>query len=195
MTASTVAQYLAALPADRRAALSAVRKAINENLPDGYEEGMQFGMIGWYVPLSVYPAGYGENPKVPLSFVALASQKSGMVLHFLCFYGHPTLSTWFTSEYKKSGKKLDMGKGCVRFKSLEDLALDTRGSASGTGTRQRTRMSHAKREVGAACALLLVQRRSRDNRPVGRTARSRMERRDACDIDGSSRAAEISGSE
>jgi uncharacterized protein YdhG (YjbR/CyaY superfamily) len=65
MTASTVAQYLAALPADRRAALSAVRKTINENLPDGYEEGMQFGMIGWYVPLSVYPAGYGENPKVP----------------------------------------------------------------------------------------------------------------------------------
>ena len=164
MTASTVAQYLAALPADRRAALSAVRKAINENLPDGYEEGMQFGMIGWYVPLSVYPAGYGENPKVPLSFVALASQKSGMVLYFLCFYGHPTLRDWFISEwsdweerhrrtvtqakprpgfpsrevavsgvgrganqYKKSGKKLDMGKGCVRFKSLEDLALDVVG--------------------------------------------------------------------
>src|SRR5438270_3070031 len=126
MTASTVAHDLAAIHADRRAALSAVRKAINENLPDGYEEGMQFGMIGWYVPLSVYPAGYGENPKVPLSFVALASQKSGMVLHFLCFYGHPTLSTWFTSEYKKSGKKLDMGKGCVRFRSLEDLALDDR---------------------------------------------------------------------
>ncbi len=127
MTASTVAQYLAALPADRRAALSAVRKVINENLPDGYEEGMQFGMIGWYVPLSAYPAGYGENPKVPLSFVALASQKSGMVLHFLCFYGHPTLSTWFTSEYKKSGKKLDMGKGCVRFKKLDDLALNVVG--------------------------------------------------------------------
>ena len=99
MTASTVAEYLDALPADRRAALSAVRKAINENLPEGYEEGMQFGMIGWYVPLSMYPAGYGENPKVPLPLVALASQKSGMVLHFLCFYGHPTLSTWFTSEW------------------------------------------------------------------------------------------------
>ena len=153
MTASTVAQYLAALPADRRAVLSAVRKVINENLPDGYEEGMQFGMIGWYVPLSMYPAGYGENPKVPLSFVALASQKSGMVLHFLCFYGHPTLRDWFISEwsdweratwtekprgsgervgrrtnqYKKSGKKLDMGKGCVRFKSLEDLALNVVG--------------------------------------------------------------------
>jgi hypothetical protein len=127
MAASTVAQYLAALPADRRAALSAVRKAINENLPDGYEEGMQFGMIGWYVPLAMYPAGYGENPKVPLPLVALASQKSGMVLHFLCFYGHPTLSTWFVSAYKKSGKKLDMGKGCVRFKKLEDLALDVVG--------------------------------------------------------------------
>ena len=127
MTPSTVAQYLAALPADRRAALSAVRKAINENLPDGYEEGIQYGMIGWYVPLSVYPAGYGENPKVPLSFVALASQKSGMVLHFLCFYGHPTLSTWFISEYQKSGKKLDMGKGCVRFKKLDDLALNVVG--------------------------------------------------------------------
>jgi hypothetical protein len=127
MTASTVTQYLAAFPADRRAALSAVRKAINQNLPHGYEEGMQFGMIGWYVPLSLYPAGYGENPKVPLPLVALASQKSGMVLHFLCFYGHPTLSTWFTTEYKKSGKKLDMGKGCVRFKKLEDLALDVVG--------------------------------------------------------------------
>jgi uncharacterized protein YdhG (YjbR/CyaY superfamily) len=109
MAASTVAQYLAALPADRRAAVSAVRKVINENLPCGYEEGMQFGMIGWYVPLSLYPAGYGENPKVPLSFVALASQKSGM------------------GAYKKSSKKLDMGKGCVRFKSLEDLALDVVG--------------------------------------------------------------------
>ncbi|MFN2604252.1 MAG: DUF1801 domain-containing protein [Gemmatimonadaceae bacterium] len=124
MPASTVAEYLAALPADRRAALGAVRKVINDNLPDGYEEGMQFGMIGWYVPLSTYPAGYGENPKVPLPLVALASQKSGMVLHFLCFYGHPTLSTWFVSQYKKSGKKLDMGKGCVRFNKLDHLALD-----------------------------------------------------------------------
>ena len=86
-----MAQYLAALPADRRAAISAVRQAINENLPEGYEEGIQCGMIGWYVPLSVYPAGYGGNPKVPLPLVALASQKSGMVLHFISFYGDPTL--------------------------------------------------------------------------------------------------------
>src|ERR1051326_3339477 len=84
-------------------------------------------MISWFVPISMYPAGYGENPKVPLPLVALASQKSGMVLHFLCFYGHPTLSTWFTNEYNKSGKKLDMGKGCVRFNKLDDLALDVVG--------------------------------------------------------------------
>src|SRR6476469_10029925 len=116
MTASTVAQYLDALPADRRAAITAVRKVINDNLPKGYEEGIQFGMIGWYVPLSMYPAGYGENPKVPLPLVAIASQKSGMVLHFLSYYGHPALLSWITSEYQKSGKKLDMGKGCVRFK-------------------------------------------------------------------------------
>ena len=127
MPASSVAEYLAALPADRRAAISAVRKAINENLPDGYEEGIQFGMIGWYVPLSMYPEGYGENRKVPLPLLGLASQKSGMVLHFVCFYGHPTLSDWFVNEYKKSGKKLDMGKGCVRFKELEDLPLDVIG--------------------------------------------------------------------
>ena len=135
MAASTVTQYLAALPADRRAALSAVRKAINENLPEGYEEGLQFGMIGWYVPLSLYPAGYGDNSKVPLPLISLASQKSGMVLHFMSFYGHHTLRDWFISEwsdweratwteeprgsgervgrrtnqYQKSGKKLDMG--------------------------------------------------------------------------------------
>jgi uncharacterized protein YdhG (YjbR/CyaY superfamily) len=127
MAASTVAEYLAALPADRRAAVSAVRKTINENLPEGYEEGMQFGMIGWYVPLSLYPAGYGGNPKVPLPLIALASQKTGMVLHCPCLYMDPTLSSRFTSEYQKSGKKLDMGKGCVRFKSLEDLALNVVG--------------------------------------------------------------------
>jgi uncharacterized protein YdhG (YjbR/CyaY superfamily) len=127
MPASAVTQYLAALPANRRTAISAVRKTITENLPNGYEEGIQFGMISWYVPLSLYPAGYGENPKMPLALVALGSQKSGMVLHFLCFYSDPTLSTWFVSEYQKSGKKLDMGKGCVRFNSLDDLALDVIG--------------------------------------------------------------------
>jgi uncharacterized protein YdhG (YjbR/CyaY superfamily) len=127
MPASTVAEYLAALPADRRAALSAVRKVINDNLPEGYEEGIQFGMIGWYVPLSMYSPGYGPSKKVPLPLVGLASQKTGMVLHFIGLYMNPTLCTWFVSEYKKSGKKLDLGKGCVRFNKLENLALDVLG--------------------------------------------------------------------
>ncbi len=126
MPASTVAEYLAALPADRRAALSAVRKVVKENLPHAYES-MQFGMIGWFVPLPLYPAGYGGNRKVPLPLVGLASQKSGMVLHFPCLYIDPSLSEWFVTEYKKSGTKLDMGKGCVRFKTLEDLPLDVIG--------------------------------------------------------------------
>ena len=129
MTASTVAQYLAALPADRRAALSAVRKTINENLPDGYEEGIQFGMIGWYVPLSMYPAGYGENPKVPLSFVALASQKSGMVLHFLCFYGHPTLEIGSSANGARGNERHRRKSREVAVSESGDERINTRRAA------------------------------------------------------------------
>src|SRR4051812_33535975 len=124
MPASTVAEYLAALPADRREALNEVRRGINRALPPGYKEGIQFGMISWFVPLSTYPAGYGGNPKVALPLISLASQKSYMALHMICFYGQPTLFEWFKAQYAKSGKKLEMGQGCLRFKRLEDLALD-----------------------------------------------------------------------
>lgn len=124
MPASTVTEYLSALPADRRDAVNAVRQAINQVLPTGYEEGIQFGMISWFVPLSTYPAGYGGNPKQPLPLISLASQKSYMALHMICFYGQPALLDWFKGQYEKSGKKLDMGMGCLRFKTLGDLALD-----------------------------------------------------------------------
>jgi hypothetical protein len=127
MPGPTVEQYLATLPPDRRAALDAVRKEINRNLPSGYEEGVQFGMISWYVPLSTYPKGYGGNAKVPLPLLSLGSPKSHMALHMLCFYGNPTLSAWFKGEYEKSGKKLDMGLGCLRFKTLGALAVDVVG--------------------------------------------------------------------
>lgn len=128
MPATTVAEYLAALPADRRAALTAVRKEINRSLPAGYREGMQFGMIGWYVPLSTYPAGYGGNTKEPLPIVGLGSMKSHMALHLgVCFYAQPAVQEWFTNAYSHSGKKLDMGMGCVRFKTLDALALDVVG--------------------------------------------------------------------
>jgi hypothetical protein len=124
MPASTVTEYLAALPADRREALNEVRRGINRALPPGYKEGIQFGMISWFVPLSTYPAGYGGNKKVPLPLISVASQKSYMALHMICFYGQQALRDWFTAQYGKSGRKLDMGQGCLRFKTLPALALD-----------------------------------------------------------------------
>ncbi|MSU47651.1 MAG: DUF1801 domain-containing protein [Opitutus sp.] len=124
MPPSSVTEYLAELPAERRDALSAVRRGINRVLPPGYKEGFQFGMITWSVPLADFPAGYGGNPQQPLPLVGLVSQKAYVSLHMICFYGQPALLEWFTAQYAKSGKKLDMGKGCLRFKTLSDLALD-----------------------------------------------------------------------
>jgi hypothetical protein len=124
MPATTVTEYLAALPADRREALNEVRRGINRALPSGYKEGIQFGMISWFVPLSTYPAGYGGNKKVALPVISLASKSSYMALHMICFYGQPALKEWFTARYAKSGRKLDMGQGCLRFKALPELALD-----------------------------------------------------------------------
>jgi hypothetical protein len=124
MAATSITEYLAALPADRREALKEVRKAINRALPKGYDEGIQFGMMSWFVPLSTYPAGYGGNKKVALPLISVASQKGYMALHMICFYGQPELREWFTAQYAKSGKKLDMGQGCLRFKTLDGLALD-----------------------------------------------------------------------
>ncbi|MCC6130446.1 MAG: DUF1801 domain-containing protein, partial [Acidobacteria bacterium] len=121
--APTVDEYLASLPEDRRAALAAVRDVIRKNLDPSYEEGMQYGMIGYYVPHSVYPAGYHCDPKQPLPFAGLASQKGHMSLYLMCVYGDSEQEKWFREEWAKTGKKLDMGKSCVRFKKVEDLAL------------------------------------------------------------------------
>ncbi|QRN93743.1 DUF1801 domain-containing protein [Archangium violaceum] len=127
--ATTVDQYLASLPEDRRAALSAVRDVILENLDESYEEGMQYGMIGYYVPHKVFPAGYHCDPKQPLPFASLASQKNHMAVYLMCVYGQPEQEKWFREAWAKTGKKLDMGKSCVRFKKLEDVALDVIGEA------------------------------------------------------------------
>jgi hypothetical protein len=128
-SATTVEAYLAALPEDRRLAIEAVRKVILDNLDDGYEEGIQYGMIGYYVPHRVYPAGYHCDPKQPLPFAALASQKGYMSVYLMCIYGHAALRSWFEKAWADAGKKLDMGKSCVRFKKLDDLALDVLGEA------------------------------------------------------------------
>ena len=127
--AITVQQYLAELPADRRPLIESVRAVILKNLDPTFEEGMQYGMIGYYVPHRVYPAGYHCDPKQPLPFVCLASQKNYMSVYLGCVYGHAEQERWFQKEWAKTGKKLDMGKSCIRFKKLDDLALDVIGES------------------------------------------------------------------
>ncbi len=129
--AATVAAYLASLPADRRAAIEAVRKVILDNLDDGYAEGMQYGMIGYCVPHSRFPAGYHCDPKQPLPFAGLASQKNHMSVYLMGVYsdGKDHMSNWFREAWRATGKKLDMGKCCIRFKKVDDVALDVIGEA------------------------------------------------------------------
>ena len=122
--AATVEAYLAELPAERREAIETVRRTILANLPDGYEEQMSFGMIGYVVPLSRYPDTYNKQP---LALAALASQKRHMAVYLNNVYGDPATLEWFTAAYAASGKRLDMGKSCVRFKRLADLPLDVIG--------------------------------------------------------------------
>ena len=127
--ASTVDEYLAELPADRRIAIQAVRKVILKNLRKGFEEGMQYGMIGYFVPHSLYPAGYHCDPQQPLPFVGVASQKNYMSVYLMCLYTDAKEEQEFRKRWAETGKKLDMGKCCVRFKKLEDLSLDIIGEA------------------------------------------------------------------
>ncbi|MCC7421087.1 MAG: DUF1801 domain-containing protein [Planctomycetaceae bacterium] len=122
--AATVEQYLAELPDDRRAIVEPIRQVFLKNLSGGYEEGMQYGMIGYYVPHTLYPAGYHCDPKQPLPFACIASQKNYLSLYLMCVYDEGELGTWFREAWAKTGKKLDMGKSCVRFKRLDDLPLD-----------------------------------------------------------------------
>ena len=122
--ATLVEEYLDELPDDRREAISAIRDVINENLPDGYEEAMASGMIGWGIPLEDYPDTYNGQPIGP---VALASQKNHMALYLMGVYGDEELEEWFRAQYAARGLKLDMGKSCVRFKRLDQVPLDVIG--------------------------------------------------------------------
>ena len=121
---TTVKAYVDSLPDDRRKAIRVVRAAVNRALPKGYREGIQYGMIGWFVPHRVYPAGYHCDPKQPVPFAGLASQKNYMSLYLMCIYGDEKHRMWFEKAWAKTGKKLDMGKSCIRFKKVEDLPLD-----------------------------------------------------------------------
>ena len=122
--AKTVEDYLSELDDTRREAISTVRNVVLENLPDGYEEMMLFGMITYAVPLSTFPDTYNKQP---LMYAALASQKRHMALYLTNVYGDGSLEAWFRERYKATGKRLDMGKSCVRFRKLDDLPLDLVG--------------------------------------------------------------------
>ncbi len=123
----SVDHYLDSLPEDRAAALRAVRQVVLANLPPGYEETVQYGMIGYVVPHSVFPPGYHCDPKEPLPFCHLGSQKNHMAVYLMPLYSDEGLLNWFVEEYKKTGKRLDMGKSCVRFKKLDDLPVELIG--------------------------------------------------------------------
>lgn len=124
----TVDDYIDSLPEDRRIAIRAVREAVNARLPAGYEEGIVYNMISWFVPFTRLAETYNNQP---LCLASLGSQKNYMVLHLMCVYGDPKLRTWFEKAYKASGKKLDMGKGCLRFKTLDHLPLGVIGETIG----------------------------------------------------------------
>ncbi len=120
--ATTPEQYLKELPADRKEAVTQLRNTILKNLPKGFKEVMSYGMLGYVVPHEIYPDGYNCNPKLPLAFMNLGSQKNYISLHHMGVYGEPKLLQWFTGEYPKhSMAKLDMGKGCIRFKNPDDI--------------------------------------------------------------------------
>jgi hypothetical protein len=121
---TTVDSYIAELSSDRKEAIAAVRKVILKNIDPAFQETMQYGMIGYSVPHSVYPAGYHCDPKQPLPFAGLASQKNYMSLYLCSAYNDTEFDNWIRSAFEKVGKKLDMGKCCIRFKKLDDLPMD-----------------------------------------------------------------------
>ena len=122
--AKSVDAYLAELPLQRRTVVSTVRDMVNAHIPPGYEEGMAYGMIGWSIPLSRYPVTYNKQP---LSYAALAAQKAHYALYLNCIDAGSEREDRLRLEFEEAGKRLDMGKSCVRFKAIDDLALDAIG--------------------------------------------------------------------
>lgn len=120
--AITINEYINSLPDERKKVISELRKVIKKNLPSGFSEVMSYGMIGYVVPHSMYPAGYHCNPSLPLGFMNIASQKNFIALYHMGIYADKKLLEWFVSEYPKYSKlKLDMGKSCIRFKKMDQI--------------------------------------------------------------------------
>lgn len=126
--ATTVSEYLSSLPTDRQAVIERLREVVLQNLPAGFEERMTFGMIGYVIPLSRYPAGYHVQPGLPLLFLALASQKNHIALYHMGLYADLALERWFADEYaRRVPVKLDMGKSCIRFRNPKHIPYDLIG--------------------------------------------------------------------
>jgi len=123
--AETPKQYVEELPEDRKPIIKKIRSIIRKSLPKGFKEVMNYGMLGYVVPHSIYPDGYHCDPKLPLPFMALASQKNFIALYHSGIYANPKLYDWFVAEYPKhSTRKLDMGKSCIRLKKMDDIPYD-----------------------------------------------------------------------
>lgn len=121
-------EYIKQLPSERKEALSKLREIILQNLPDGFEEQMSYGMLGYVVPHSKYPAGYHCSPELPLPFLSIASQKNFVAVYHMGIYADQKLYDWFVKEYPKHCKrKLDMGKSCIRFKYMDDIPYELIG--------------------------------------------------------------------
>lgn len=126
--ANTPEEYIAQIPEERKEPIKKLQKVIKENLPNGFEEQIQYGMIGYVVPHSIYPDGYHCDPKIPLPFMNIASQKNFIAVYSSALYAKKELMDWFVAEFPKHCKrKLDMGKSCVRFKKIEEIPYELIG--------------------------------------------------------------------
>ena len=139
-------EYIASLPEDRRHDIAQVANVVRDNLPEGFKEGMLYGMIGWYVPLERFGDTYNGQP---LGLAALASQKNYISLYLNSVYGDPKTEAWFRERYAASGKKLNMGKSCVRFKRVEDVSLEVIGETIARVDLERF-LAHYKEARGSS---------------------------------------------
>jgi uncharacterized protein YdhG (YjbR/CyaY superfamily) len=125
--AKTIDEYVAQVPPERLEAFEQLLQVVRGNIDPGFEERISYGMIGWVVPHSIWPAGYHVNPKDPVPFVNLANQKHYFALYHMAIYANPTLLAWFQDAYTETGYKLDMGKGCIRFKNMKQIPYELMG--------------------------------------------------------------------
>lgn len=138
INANTPEEYIEQLPAERQTVISKLRNIILQNLPEGFREEINYGMIGYVVPKTVYPSGYHCDPKLPLPFISIASQKNFVAYYHMGIYADDHLLKWFTDEYAKHCKsKPDMGKSCIRFKKMNDIPYELLGELSGKMTAEQ----------------------------------------------------------